>query len=186
AARRTAAAPATGTAAPADFRARLAALDGPQRQALLHRTVLAHVAAVLGHASAESLDAGRGFLDLGMSSLTAVELRNRLNAETGLTLPSTLIFDHPDPAALVQHLGAELGAGAGEPDQAVFAELAVLEAAVGGADLDDQDRARLAQRLKALQWKLDSTQDTEEDAADLDTTTDDEMFDLIDNELGLA
>ncbi|MFJ6296247.1 SDR family NAD(P)-dependent oxidoreductase [Streptomyces griseoviridis] len=186
AARRTAATPTTGTAAPAGLRARLATLDGPQQQALLHRTVLAHVAAVLGHASAESLDAGRGFLDLGMSSLTAVELRNRLNAETGLTLPSTLIFDHPDPAALVHHLRTELGTATEGPDQAVFAELAVLEAAVGGAALDDQDRARLAQRLKALQWKLDSTQDTEEDAADLDTTTDDEMFDLIDNELGLA
>ncbi|WP_308405904.1 type I polyketide synthase [Streptomyces tardus] len=186
AARRTAAAPVTGAAAPADFRARLAELDGPQRQTLLRRTVLAHLAAVLGHASADSLDADRGFLDLGMSSLTAVELRNRLNAETGLTLPSTLIFDHPDPAALVQHLSTELGTEAEEPDRAVFAELAVLEAAVGGADLDDQDRVRLAQRLKALQWKLDATQDTDEDAADLDTSTDDEMFDLIDNELGLA
>ncbi|MCK1796997.1 type I polyketide synthase [Streptomyces sp. XM4193] len=186
AARRTAAAPVTGAAAPADFRARLAELDGPQRQTLLHRTVLGHLAAVLGHASADSLDADRGFLDLGMSSLTAVELRNRLNAETGLTLPSTLIFDHPDPAALVQHLSTELGTEAEQPDRAVFAELAVLEAAVGGAALDDQDRVRLAQRLKALQWKLDATQDTEEDAADLDTSTDDEMFDLIDNELGLA
>ncbi|MFE4062333.1 beta-ketoacyl reductase, partial [Streptomyces sp. NPDC059096] len=193
---RRAAAPATATdtttgAAPADYRARLAALDGPQQQALLHRTVVGHVAAVLGHSSAESLDAGRGFLDLGMSSLTAVELRNRLNAETGLTLPSTLIFDHPDPAALVSHLRTELGTDAGEPGRPVFAELAVLEAAVGGAALDDQDRARLAQRLKALQWKLDSTQDTTERAADsddddLDTSTDDEMFDLIDNELGLA
>ncbi|MFJ3743840.1 type I polyketide synthase [Streptomyces albidoflavus] len=175
--------------APADLRERLAGLSGPQQRALLHRTVLGHLAAVLGHASAASLDADRGFLDLGMSSLTAVELRNRLNADTGLSLPTTLIFDHPDPAALVRHLQTELGTATGEPDQAVFAELAALEAAVGGAALDDQDRARLAQRLKALGWKLDATsQDADEpdDDSDLDTTTDDEMFDLIDNELGLA
>ncbi|UXI82956.1 phosphopantetheine-binding protein [Streptomyces vinaceusdrappus] len=147
-----------------------------------------HVAAVLGHASAESLDAGRGFLDLGMSSLTAVELRNRLNAETGLSLPTTLIFDHPDPAALVRHLRTELGTDTGETRQPVFAELADLEAAVGGAELDDQERAHLAKRLKALQWKLDSTPDgaQRDDDSDLDTSTDDEMFDLIDNELGLA
>ncbi|WP_247708006.1 type I polyketide synthase [Streptomyces sp. RT42] len=173
---------------PADLRRRLAGLPGPQQQALLHRIVLGHVAAVLGHASAESLDAGRGFLDLGMSSLTAVELRNRLNAETGLSLPTTLIFDHPDPAALVRHLRTELGTDTGETRQPVFAELADLEAAVGGAELDDQERAHLAKRLKALQWKLDSTPDgaQRDDDSDLDTSTDDEMFDLIDNELGLA
>ncbi|MEU5505843.1 SDR family NAD(P)-dependent oxidoreductase [Streptomyces albidoflavus] len=181
--------PDAATGAPADLRERLAGLSGPQQRALLHRTVLGHLAAVLGHASAGSLDADRGFLDLGMSSLTAVELRNRLNADTGLSLPTTLIFDHPDPAALVRHLQAELGTATGESDQPVFAELAALEAAVGGAALDDQDRARLAQRLKALGWKLDATsRDAEEpdDDSDLDTTTDDEMFDLIDNELGLA
>ncbi|WP_371103082.1 phosphopantetheine-binding protein, partial [Streptomyces sp. PU_AKi4] len=160
-------------------------------QTLLHGMVLGHVAAVLGHASAEALDSGRGFLDLGMSSLTAVELRNRLNAETGLTLPTTLIFDHPDPAALVRHLRDELGTGgtgSGDADQPLFAELAEFEAAVSGAELDDQDRARLAKRLQALQWKLGATTETtgERDDSDLDTTTDDEMFDLIDNELGLA
>ncbi|WP_455754595.1 SDR family NAD(P)-dependent oxidoreductase [Streptomyces mutabilis] len=189
----TATTPPTGTGTPdgegpADLRRRLAGLPGPQQQALLHRIVIGHVAAVLGHASAESLDAGRGFLDLGMSSLTAVELRNRLNAETGLSLPTTLIFDHPDPAALVRHLRTELGTDTGETHQPVFAELADLEAAVGGAELDDQERAHLAKRLKALQWKLDSTPDGAErdDDSDLDTSTDDEMFDLIDNELGLA
>ncbi|MER7490941.1 beta-ketoacyl reductase, partial [Streptomyces sp. NPDC126497] len=189
AARRAADAGTTG--GPRDFRRRLAALGGPQQQTLLHGMVLGHVAAVLGHASAEALDSGRGFLDLGMSSLTAVELRNRLNAETGLTLPTTLIFDHPDPAALVRHLRDELGTGGtgpGDADQPVFAELAELEAAVSGAELDDQDRARLAKRLQSLQWKLGATTETtgERDDSDLDTTTDDEMFDLIDNELGLA
>ncbi|MBA8980044.1 acyl transferase domain-containing protein/NADPH:quinone reductase-like Zn-dependent oxidoreductase/short-subunit dehydrogenase/acyl carrier protein, partial [Streptomyces aureorectus] len=185
------AADAGTTDAPQDLRRRLTTLSGPQQQALLHRTVLGHVAAVLGHASAEALDSGRGFLDLGMSSLTAVELRNRLNAETGLSLPTTLIFDHPDPAALVRHLRDELGTGGtgpGDTDQPVFTELADLEAAVDGTELDDQDRARLAKRLQALQWKLDATTQTtgERDDTDLDTTTDDEMFDLIDNELGLA
>ncbi|MFC7639640.1 beta-ketoacyl synthase N-terminal-like domain-containing protein [Streptosporangium lutulentum] len=63
---------------------------------------------VLGHATSETIDAGRAFKDAGFDSLTAVELRNRLTAVTGLNLPRTLLYDYPTPSAVVGHFLAEL------------------------------------------------------------------------------
>ncbi|MEU3484045.1 beta-ketoacyl reductase, partial [Streptomyces sp. NPDC033754] len=91
---------------------RAAAVDGSARQRLLLEFVVGEVAEVLGHARGHRIDAERGFLDLGFDSLTAVELRNRLNSAGGLALPATLVFDHPSPAALATHLDAELPRGA--------------------------------------------------------------------------
>ncbi|MDT0310428.1 SDR family NAD(P)-dependent oxidoreductase, partial [Streptomyces sp. DSM 44917] len=90
---------------------RLAALAPAEQRDHLLALVRASAAGVLDHED-QAVQAGNTFRELGVDSLTAVELRNRLTAATGLRLPATLVFDHPTPAALAEHLCQQLAAPA--------------------------------------------------------------------------
>ncbi|MGX1796938.1 SDR family NAD(P)-dependent oxidoreductase, partial [Streptomyces albidoflavus] len=179
--------PAAADGATGALRDRLAALPDEERRAETLRLVRTEAAQILGHDGADAIEAGRGFLDMGFDSLTAVELRNRLGALTGVRLPSTLIFDHPAPEALAAHLAESLAAPGEERGAALLAELDRIGSRLATADLDPVVRVGVTARLHSLLARYEQTPE-ETGSADLatkiDDASDDEIFDFIDNELG--
>ncbi|MGA5040304.1 type I polyketide synthase [Streptomyces capoamus] len=97
-----------GAAPRVSLRDRTAALPEAERPAALLAFVREQIAAVMGYASADSVEPEREFWELGLDSLTALELTSRLTTAAGLRLPSTLTFDHPSAAALSRYLGEVL------------------------------------------------------------------------------
>ena len=87
---------------------RLAAMTVEEQELELLRLVRSYAAAVLGHAGPEAIEPDRGLAELGFDSLTSVELRNGLNAATGLRLPASLVFDHPVPTDLARFVREQL------------------------------------------------------------------------------
>ncbi|MDQ0841391.1 type I polyketide synthase [Streptomyces sp. V1I6] len=167
---------------------RLAGLSAAERDQKIMELVRTQVAAVLGYTGPDDVDAARGFLDLGFDSLTAVDLRNRLTASSGLRLPVTLIFDYPSPAALAAYLGERLGQG--DPSRRpVHAELDKLESILSTVGPDDVERAGITARLRDLLAKWNEThsaQDSTAEEREIQSATADEIFDLLDDELGLS
>ncbi|SDY87973.1 pimaricinolide synthase PimS1 [Amycolatopsis xylanica] len=135
-----AAAPA---AAPAgSLEQRLAALGDEERERAIVDLVRTHVAAVR-HDEPDNIDTSKGFTELGLDSLAAIELRNRLQTATGLRLPATLMFDYPKPVSLAKFLLEELtpGIAASTPVPVAAAPAPAVTLPAGGS---------LVQRLAGL------------------------------------
>ncbi|MFG2135200.1 type I polyketide synthase, partial [Streptomyces sp. NPDC048751] len=177
---REAPAPAAGIApAPA---AALTALSGPDREKALLALIRAEAAGVLAYDSPAAVADHRTFAQLGVDSLAAVELRNRLTAATGIRLPAAVVFEYATPVALAAHLHESMPAADGTPATSSLAELDQLEAALADADPGAVDRSKLRMRLTALLAKYGGEgQSGSAPEQDLSSASDDELFDLVDD-----
>ncbi|MBV7672793.1 SDR family NAD(P)-dependent oxidoreductase [Streptomyces halstedii] len=207
---RTAAPPATG--APAEstaeaagdddgtpavrLAARLAPLEGQARRQAVLDLVIRHAAAVLGHPGAGPVRPERSFSDVGFDSMLAVRFRNALCQATGLTVPPTVVFDHPTPDALAGYLDAELSS-APEPPSPLLAELdrlaALLATVPPGAAGTDGVGERLNQLLRGWDRRTGAPGGdapppgpVDDTATATETATADELFALLDNDFGNA
>jgi polyketide synthase 12 len=175
--------------APGALRATLAATPAGDRPAVVTDVVRAAAATVAGLSSPDGVPSGRDFTQLGFDSLMALELRNRLTAETGVRLSTTAVFDHPTPAALAGHVldGLPLeDAPAAGPNPLDAALSRVEDLLRDGAD---GHRAAAASRLRVLLARLDSAPDAgiaddTDHAGDTGGTVED-LLQIIGDEFGI-
>ncbi|WP_420117978.1 type I polyketide synthase, partial [Micromonospora sp.] len=165
---------------------RLAGLPVGEQQKIVLDLVRRNVVAVLGGDRVARVDDDLSFKELGFESLSAVELRNRLSAATGLQLPATMVFDHPRPTSLADFI-RETAAPA-DAEGPVLAELDRLSAAMAAASSDRGLRRLVASRLESMlaDWKAaptDRQAGTDANAL-IESASVAEIFDLIDQEFG--
>ncbi|MEC3976986.1 type I polyketide synthase, partial [Amycolatopsis sp. H20-H5] len=167
---------------------KLTALPEEDREPAVLDLICSHVAVVLGYDSAEQVDRKRAFKDVGFDSLIAVQLRNRLNAATGLRLPVTLVFDYPNPTSLASFLRSEVATSVPSPTDAALAEFDRLEASLSSIPSEDTEvRDVLVSRARELLSRLSGTApaaNAEGDVATLTAASDDELFSFINTQLG--
>ncbi|MFF5900826.1 SDR family NAD(P)-dependent oxidoreductase [Streptomyces argenteolus] len=167
-----------------ELRRRLSGLSGADRQQALTELVRTHAAVVLGHTGIAAIEADKPFRDVGFDSLAAVQFRNRLTEATGLAVSATSIFDYPTPAELAEHLRSELGEG--EPsEKSVLAEIDRLEGSLAAVAAHAAPSPDVLARLTALAERWSSDVPREATAEHLRSASRDEVFDFIENELGL-
>ena len=165
---------------------RLTQLTPTAQHNLLTELITEHLATILGHPTPTTINTNDTFADLGMDSLTALELRNQLKTTTGLTLSPTIIFNHPTPTTLANHLVAEL-TNVAESDDAnlgrVDAMIRQLELAVANLAWDDTEKSHLASKIESVLASVRSGDAQVEDYSDIESASDSELFRIVDGEL---
>ncbi|MFF4533450.1 SDR family NAD(P)-dependent oxidoreductase [Streptomyces sp. NPDC001407] len=174
----------------ADWPGRLAALTGEERLELMTDLVRTHAAGVLGHTDPGAVQVDTRFKELGFDSLTAVELRNRLAAATGLKLPAALVFDYPQARVLAAHLVERLApegapATTGDITAQVLREVARVEHTLAAAVAQGLDQVAVAARLEALLARFTAAAPDAAAVGRLEAATAEQVLDFIDNELGV-
>ncbi|MGC5016851.1 phosphopantetheine-binding protein, partial [Streptosporangium sp. DT93] len=169
----------------AELRRAMADRAEDERESILVELILAKVAAVLRHESADAIEPDRAFHELGFDSLLAVELRNRLSVATGLRLPSTLVFDHPTSRAVAAYVDEQLTPSVDDGAKPMLAEIDRLEAMLAAISPTAGEHNRISTRLEVLArtWQSAHTAEPEPDENFADAS-DEELFSALDDELG--
>ncbi len=160
-----------------------------QRGPVVLELVRSETARVLGHRTPDAVEAQRPFKEMGFDSLAGVELRNRLAAQTGMRLPATLVFDYPTPEAVAGYLLEEVAAQTSAPADGASVDLEQLQRALSTMSAKEAQRSGMADALQSILSTWASTGDaseTDEGEDDLSSATDEEIFDLIDRDLGVS
>ncbi len=152
---------------------RLEGLGEAEQHAVLLDLVRSHIATVLGNSTPEAIDPDKAFQELGFDSLTAVEMRNRLKAATGLALSPTLIFDYPNSAALAGYFRQELVGASTEATPQVAPGEAEIQRVVASIPVKRLRQAGVLDLLLGLANEADGadgaeTQEKDFAAMDLD------------------
>ncbi|MEV5873285.1 SDR family NAD(P)-dependent oxidoreductase [Streptomyces sp. NPDC052101] len=185
--------PASREATEADIAEQVRSLSPADAEMVLLDAVRAQTAVVLGIADTGRVGPVVAFKDLGIDSLMALELRNKLAAVTGLKLPATLAFDYPNPSSLAQFLSASItpdSAGAPEsPADRLTKEIEGLGARLEDAflTLADEDKATISTLLGELQGRVRSMAGDGSPAGIVDrisSASAGELLSLLDKELG--
>ncbi|WP_433683229.1 SDR family NAD(P)-dependent oxidoreductase [Nocardia sp. CA-119907] len=162
----------------AKFAAGLIGLDPAEQERVIVDAIRAQAAAVLGHQSPDAIDVERPFQELGFDSLGVMEFRNRVKSAVGINLGTTVVFDHPTPAALAGYIRQEIAPVDDAPAR-IRSEVAALAKSCTAASLDPDDRRDIATRLRAVLRELDGGAERES-IADLAVAEDSELFEFID------
>ncbi len=162
----------------------LVGLEPAEQHGLLLELVHKHIAVTLGHGVGWRLDSSRPFQALGFDSLTAVELRNRLDLVTGIRLPSTLVFDHPTPDVLAEFLRSRLLDEIVTGPESALAEIDRFETVLRAATFDHVGRGAVQARLRELVRTYSVEADADQ-AVPLTEASASEVIDFINGQLGL-
>ncbi|MEV6020485.1 MULTISPECIES: SDR family NAD(P)-dependent oxidoreductase [unclassified Streptomyces] len=173
---------------------RLRSLPADEAHTVLLDAVRTQTARVLAHADTGRVGPTATFKTLGIDSLTALELRNKLAAATGLKLPATLVFDHPTPTAVARFLGTRItpdpAAAQPSPADHLVKEIEELGARIEDTlrTLAERDRTTISTLLGTLQGRVRPTAGDEDSPAaivgQIGAASAGELLALLDKELG--
>jgi pimaricinolide synthase PimS1 len=170
-----------------DLVKRLANASADERETIVRDFLSEELAVLLGHAAAETVDTECTFKELGFDSLAVVQLRNRLNAATGLSLPTTLVFNYPTPNALTCYIEQQLRPRLASHSGLVEDGIREIDLALTSKPPEHPaERERLAARLRAALTELEASGSSGGDGDLVErirTASGDELLALCEREL---